>query len=103
MNTFISQALKNWQPTLAAAIVAVAQVGGQIGIPPKIVNWATIIAIVFGLMSAKQQSVTGGTTFQGDSIEVAKQKAVQTVETLGAMPSAQEKSSISMSTPRPSA
>lgn len=86
MNSILNSALKNWQTSIAGLIVFVALVGGELGLPPKVVSAATTIATAYGLLAAKQANVTGGTVFQGDGVKAAEQKAVQATAIVDALP-----------------
>jgi hypothetical protein len=79
MNTFVTQITKNWQTSLAGLIVLVAVLGGQLGLPPNIVHGAEVIATAFGLISAKQQNVTGGTVMQPTPDTILLSKEVEKV------------------------
>ena len=56
--------MKNWKTNLAAALIFVAQTGGLLGLPPKVVQVATELATSGGLLAAKGGDVTGGTRKQ---------------------------------------
>lgn len=56
--------MRNWKTTLAGVLVAVATMGGALGLPPKVVQVATGIAVAAGLLGAKDHDVTGGTRQQ---------------------------------------
>ena len=85
MQNLVNSLLKNWQTSLCGIIVFVSLVGGELGLPPRLVKAATTIATAYGLLAAKQQNVTGGTVFQGDSIQAAQQKAVQSAKIVNEM------------------
>lgn len=75
ISDFLAHAAKNWQPSLAGIVVAIALFGGQMGLPPKLVDVSSKIATAFGLLAAKQQNVTGGTALQPSSVAVLIEKA----------------------------
>jgi hypothetical protein len=50
---------KNWKTSLAGILIGISQVGGVMGLPPKIVNLTTDICVVGGLITAKDHDVTG--------------------------------------------
>lgn len=56
--------MKNWKTSLAGILIVVSQFGGIMGIPPKAVQAVTTICVAGGLIAAKDNNVTGGTTQQ---------------------------------------
>lgn len=57
--------MKNWKTTLAAIGIASAMVVGQTGnLSPKAQGIVQQIAMIAGLLAAKDKNVTGGTTQQ---------------------------------------
>lgn len=56
--------MKNWKTSLAGALITISQIGGLLGLPPKVVQISTGICVAAGLVAAKDHDVTGGTTPQ---------------------------------------
>jgi hypothetical protein len=56
--------VKNWKTSLAGILIAIVQVGGVLGLPPKVVQVATVLSAAGGFVAAKDGDVTGGTRKQ---------------------------------------
>lgn len=56
--------MKNWKTNLAAGLILLSQVGGLLGLPPKVVAVTSAIVAAAGLGAAKDGDVTGGTRKQ---------------------------------------
>lgn len=56
--------MKSWKTNLFAGLIMVSQIGGALGLPPKVVQAATAICTIGGLAAAKDNNVTGGTKQQ---------------------------------------
>jgi hypothetical protein len=51
----------NWKTGICGVLIAISQVGGLFGLPPKIIQATTAVCAATGLIASKDHDVTGGT------------------------------------------
>ncbi len=56
--------MKNWKTSLAGLLIVASQVGGALGLPPKVVAVSSALVAAYGFGAAKDKDVTGGTRTQ---------------------------------------